>query len=91
MKCNQCGSHAINDNLHGRQRGIDLDLCDVCYWRFRAEERLSEVKKLKDVIAIMCRRCRVGIKKCGKCAAVEYLSGADLGAILPEIEKGERV
>lgn len=32
-----CGSFAINDNLHGRKTGKDLDLCDVCYWRFRSD------------------------------------------------------
>ncbi|MDR0274106.1 MAG: hypothetical protein LBI48_01960 [Burkholderiaceae bacterium] len=37
MTCTRCGSHAINPNSHGRQPGIDLDLCDVCYWRKRAE------------------------------------------------------
>ena len=32
-----CGSHAINPGHHGRTEGADLDLCDVCYWRKRAE------------------------------------------------------
>lgn len=36
MPCKQCGSYAINHNLHGRD-GSDPDLCDVCYWRKRAE------------------------------------------------------
>ena len=35
-ECKQCGSHAINHHLHGRD-GTDGDLCDVCYWRKRAE------------------------------------------------------
>ena len=37
MKQCKCGSYAVNDHLHGRERGVDLDLCDVCYWRKRAE------------------------------------------------------
>ena len=37
MSCKRCGSLAINHHLHGRD-GSDLDLCDVCYWRKRAEE-----------------------------------------------------
>ena len=41
MNCKQCGSYAINAHLHGRQKGIDLDYCDVCYWRFRAEKRIE--------------------------------------------------
>ena len=32
-----CGSYAINPSDHGRTEGVDLDLCDVCYWRKRAE------------------------------------------------------
>lgn len=35
-KCIKCGSFAINSHLHGRQPDVDLDLCDVCYWRKRA-------------------------------------------------------
>lgn len=34
--CNRCGSMAINHQCHGRD-GSDPDLCDVCYWRKRAE------------------------------------------------------
>ena len=36
MKCKRCGSHAINHHLHDRD-GSGPDLCDVCYWRDRAE------------------------------------------------------
>lgn len=32
-----CGSAAINMRMHSRQPMVDLDLCDVCYWRKRAE------------------------------------------------------
>jgi len=35
-KCKRCGSYAINHHSHGRD-GNDPDLCDVCYWRKRAE------------------------------------------------------
>ena len=34
--CKKCGSFAINENSHGRKKGVDLHLCDVCYWRERA-------------------------------------------------------
>jgi hypothetical protein len=37
MKCIKCGSWAINHWLYGRD-GSDGDLCDVCYWRKRADE-----------------------------------------------------
>lgn len=35
--CIRCGSHAINHHHHGRD-GSRPDLCDVCYWRAKAEE-----------------------------------------------------
>lgn len=38
--CTRCGSHAINHHLHGRD-GSDGDLCDVCYWRKRAEQEVQ--------------------------------------------------
>ena len=49
--CKQCGSHAINPGRHGRD-DTDLDLCDVCYWRVRADtaykagmERAAEIAR----------------------------------------------
>lgn len=36
-QCTRCGSYAINMQQHGRKEGVDPDLCDVCYWRIRAE------------------------------------------------------
>ena len=36
MQCKRCKSHAINPQCHGRD-DTDIDLCDVCYWRKRAE------------------------------------------------------
>ena len=35
--CTRCRSGAINPSDHGRTDGVDLDLCDVCYWRKRAQ------------------------------------------------------
>lgn len=35
-QCKRCGSMAINPKSHGRD-DTDLDLCDVCFWRKRAE------------------------------------------------------
>ena len=35
-ECTRCGSFAINPSNHGRDK-TDLNLCDVCYWRKRAE------------------------------------------------------
>lgn len=44
MRCKRCGSLAINPHLHGRIEWLDLDLCDVCYWRKRAEEKTKETQ-----------------------------------------------
>jgi hypothetical protein len=35
-QCTQCGSYAINPRLYDRD-GTDNDLCDVCYWKKRAQ------------------------------------------------------
>ena len=40
-KCKNCGSYAINHHAHGRD-GSDGHLCDVCYWRKRAEYSTDE-------------------------------------------------
>lgn len=58
----QCGSYAINPILHGRTEGIDLNLCDVCYWRKRASARIdhdgalscSDCANSSDVTCAMC-------------------------------------
>ena len=36
--CERCGSYAVNPGRSGRDMQSDLDLCDVCYWRKRAEQ-----------------------------------------------------
>ena len=40
-QCKECGSFAVNHHLHGRD-GSDGDLCDVCYWRKRAQAPTAE-------------------------------------------------
>lgn len=45
MQCNRCGSYAINHNQHNRD-GSDPNLCDVCYWRKRAEASALDSKFL---------------------------------------------
>jgi hypothetical protein len=52
MACKICNSRAINPQLHGREQDIDLDLCDVCYWRKRAG--LISIAHLR-TLAILCR------------------------------------
>ena len=47
MRCKRCQSHAINPGMQGRDETSDLDLCDVCYWRVRAESARVVVPELK--------------------------------------------
>lgn len=47
----KCGSHAINPNHHGREKGVDLELCDVCYWRNQATKREKALKKATVLIS----------------------------------------
>ena len=51
MTCKICGSYAINEHLHGREKGKYLDLCDVCYWRKMFDSKTDyhekAVKKLE--------------------------------------------
>ena len=37
MRQCDCGSYAINPSKHGRDDFSDLNLCDVCYWKSRAD------------------------------------------------------
>ena len=46
MSCKRCGSYAINPHLHGRDEGAGLDLCDVCYWRDKAESIMPVTRHL---------------------------------------------
>jgi hypothetical protein len=48
-----CGSYAVNPEHHGRTYGVDLDLCDVCYWRKRAHEPRPIREAPKDGTEIM--------------------------------------
>lgn len=41
-----CGSYAINPHCHGRLPGVDLHLCDVCYWRELAGSYKQLIKAL---------------------------------------------
>jgi hypothetical protein len=47
-RCKKCGSFAINPSAHGRADGVDLDLCDVCYWRTRYD-KLAAAEQLDDL------------------------------------------
>ena len=51
-KCKRCGSCAINEHSHGRIKGINTDLCDVCYWRAVAESLTSLETEPKQQIKV---------------------------------------
>ena len=50
MRCVKCGSWGINEHQHGRTPGEDLNLCDVCYWRKRAEILEEEMREAIELI-----------------------------------------
>ena len=52
-KCRLCSSYAINPGHDGREeygKDVDLDLCNVCYWRTRAEAALAERAHYGDIM-----------------------------------------
>ena len=58
--CRECSSYAINPGHHGRpiwKEDVDNDLCDVCFWRTRAE---AYKRLLAEVIL-----CLPGYSGCG--------------------------
>ena len=48
-KCTKCDSYAINPGMHGRGKK-DIDLCDVCYWRKRAESAIEASRYLIKIL-----------------------------------------
>ena len=57
----KCGSYAINPRHHGREPGVDLHLCDVCYWRSRADryrEALEVVSQCEIIPPMMTEQAR---------------------------------
>lgn len=52
MKCKRCYSCDINHLCHGRD-GSDQDLCDVCYWRQRAEVRQGQTVTLDRLVRFL--------------------------------------
>jgi hypothetical protein len=56
MRCKRCGSFAINPDHHGRDK-TNLDLCDVCFWRNKAE-RLDTLSK--HMVEVMRERVASG-------------------------------
>ena len=49
-QCKICGSGAINLRSNGRD-GSDPELCDVCYWKTRAEKYADALSLIRDPFA----------------------------------------
>lgn len=45
-KCKICGSYAINPHCYDRD-DTDIDLCDVHYWKTRAESTSTRIAELE--------------------------------------------
>lgn len=57
--CKRCSSLAINHHCHGRD-GSDPDLCDVCYWRKKAEALMEDSHAIEcKVVGYYNGRCVV--------------------------------
>lgn len=65
-QCKKCGSHAVNPHLHGRKPGGDLELCDVCYWRERADKILIAAEEWSLYV----------VEGCAPITLVDYLKEA---------------
>ena len=51
-QCKECGSFAINPRLCGRDES-DIELCDVHFWKKRAEEAQALVKQWEAIDHIL--------------------------------------
>ena len=67
-----CWSCAINPHAHGRELGVDLDLCDVCYWRKRAKASQRRVAALEWAIKITGSLCWTCIKEPLSCKEFSF-------------------
>lgn len=81
--CSECGSFAINHHCHGRD-GSDGHLCDVCYWRTRAERTQTELAA-PEMLAALEAVLAVASQSAG--IAGWHLNGdlAGWGELLPEV------
>lgn len=66
-ECKICRSMAVNPHSHGREDGVDLDLCDVCYWRTRAERYEKALIDILDSIEIALQNGG----QCGICVSLD--------------------
>jgi len=68
--CTRCGDTIKNSTKHGRD-GKDSELCDVCYWRKRAEHFSNHVSALIDKIMTKTCACGTSFIRCKPMASME--------------------
>ena len=73
--CSECGSFAINHQCHGRD-GSDGHLCDVCYWRKRAE-----VKQANATLIAAAPELLAALLAAVECGMVPTSSATEGGAM----------
>jgi hypothetical protein len=61
----KCGSWAINLHRHGRD-DTDVESCDVCYWRHRAE---AAVDAEREACAALCEHLGTRAGTADECAS----------------------
>ena len=69
-KCKRCGSYAINAFLRD-QCETGMDLCDVCYWRQKAESEAARCANYCDQIEHLLserNQYRAAAKAANQCA-----------------------
>jgi hypothetical protein len=81
-KCKICGGYAVTPHLHGREPGVNLDLCDVCYWRKHAKERNDNTSGLpgdengltkRETKPFPCKKCIKGSSRYDFLARTRHL------------------
>ena len=93
--CTKCGSYAINPDSHGRNSNADLDLCDLCYWRKRADVRgLDFHCETALTQARMADRNRADLLKggcvpehCADCEKAMTAMQAHLASVIEQLEE----
>ena len=64
-QCKTCGSYAVNPSNHGRDLGVDMDLCDVCYWRTRAKQMRMALEKIQGMDSATADPAKIGLAALG--------------------------
>jgi hypothetical protein len=88
MKC-RCGSYGINPHLHGRD-GSRNDLCDVCYWRNKANTAIEENQKIRDISPKILEVIESG--SCSSDCSIEFFQAIpnEVNAVIRRLKTNEQ-